>query len=159
MIWLAAPFLLAVLASGGVTQTVDAAPYVLQVTVAGDPVQAGDAASFRVIVEGDVKSARLEARALPARGTPATPVRAQVSGGPEAGAFTGTVSLPVRGDWMLVLSATGPAGSGSVQIPLRASSPVVLPTWLGWLIGLSPLVGLIGFGIAQRRQLRLRHCP
>jgi hypothetical protein len=52
------------------------------------------------------------------------------------------------------VSLDGPQGPGTGSIVVTVSAPGAIPVWLGWLIGLSPLVGLAWFGLAQRRHWR-----
>lgn len=89
----------------------------------------------------------------PDTGTDATPVGVVISPASDTpGAYNVNVTPPVRGNWLLHLRVSGPAGSFTGDIPMDVLSPPVMPTWLGWLIGLSPLSVLIGFILMQVRK-------
>jgi len=53
----------------------------------------------------------------------------------------GVLHLPVRGAWQVGIDLDGPAGHGSASLDVTVSAPNAIPPWLGWLIGLSPLIG------------------
>jgi hypothetical protein len=62
----------------------------------------------------------------------------------------------VRGSWRLIVELDGPQGQGSSGLAVTSVVPFVLPAWLGWLLGLSPLIGcawLIWHQWRYRRQL------
>ena len=72
----------------------------------------------------------------------------------EPGSYTGEVSFPVRGAWDLQLHASGPEGEATADVPITVAAPSAIPVWIGWLIGLSPLVGLAWFAWWNRNYLR-----
>jgi hypothetical protein len=65
----------------------------------------------------------------------------------------GSISLPVRGAWYLLIDLNGPRGPGTASVDLTVLAPNAIPPWLGWLIGLSPLLGCAWLA---RQQLRYR---
>lgn len=82
----------------------------------------------------------------PAPGTDATPVGVALSpDGDTPDAYDVNVTPPIRGAWLLHLTVSGPAGSFAGDIPMNVLSPPVMPMWLGWLIGLSPVSLLLTF--------------
>jgi len=88
----------------------------------------------------------------PAAGTDATPVGVAISPDSDTlGAYDVDVTPPVRGSWLLHLTVSGPAGSFAGDIPMNVLSPPIMPTWLGWLIGLSPASLLLTFILMQVR--------
>jgi hypothetical protein len=99
---------------------------------------------------------RVTAVVRPGPGTDATPSRLVLLQ-PEAHdptSFAGVVSFPVQGDWTLEITASGPLGEGVTSIPFSVAGPAPIPTWLGWLIGLSPVIGLVWFAQWNRAYLR-----
>jgi hypothetical protein len=95
--------------------------------------------------------------AYPQAGTNSTAVHAQLLPDPDHhGMLMGSLQLPVRGAWRLVVELDGPQGRGSAGLAVASVVPFVLPPWLGWLLGLSPLAGcawLIWHQWRYRRQL------
>jgi hypothetical protein len=63
--------------------------------------------------------------------------------------------LPGQGLWTLHFTISGPEGtySGST-LPFRVAPPPDVPMWLGWLIGLTPLYGLIWFEWRELRRVQ-----
>lgn len=62
--------------------------------------------------------------------------------------------LGTDGAWDLEIDLDGPAGSGSVRVPVKVAAPAAIPVWLGWAIGLSPLLGIAWFARWNQRQLK-----
>ncbi len=95
--------------------------------------------------------------AVPQAGTDSTPISAELSPDPaHPGALVGSLQLPLRGAWRLMVELHGPQGQGSAGLVMTSVVPFVLPAWLGWVLGLSPLVGcawLIWHQWRYRRQL------
>jgi len=60
----------------------------------------------------------------------------------------------VQGAWRLEIEVNGAAGVGTVSLPIEVAGPPAIPIWLGWLIGLSPMLGLAWFAGWNRRYLR-----
>jgi len=86
----------------------------------------------------------------PAPSTDAIPARVTISPDKDtSGTYDISVTPAVRGLWLLHLTVIGPSGSFTGDIPIDALGPPVIPTWLGWLIGLSPLPLLIAFFWSQ----------
>jgi hypothetical protein len=82
----------------------------------------------------------------PAPSTDAIPVRVIISPDSDTPSVSDiTVTPPIRGLWLLHLTVSGPAGSSVGDIPINVQGPPVIPTWLGWLIGLLPLPLLVTF--------------
>jgi len=84
---------------------------------------------------------------------PTRPVRMEPATG-AAGGYAGAVLLSVRGGWDLEVRVSGPAGAGVARVPVEVTAPWVVPEWIGWLVGLSPLVGLGWFAWWQRGYAR-----
>src|SRR5215472_9240957 len=80
-----------------------------------------------------------------------TPVRASLS--PDSNVLNGVqgnAEITVQGLWNLDIVVTGSAGRGEASVPITATAPPALPTWLGWVIGGIPLYGLFVFLLLQR---------
>ncbi len=82
---------------------------------------------------------------------PATPVRASLSPDPNVpGGVQGAAEITVQGTWALDIVVTGSAGQGEALVPITATTPPAIPTWLGWVIGGILLYGLLVFLLVQR---------
>ena len=66
------------------------------------------------------------------------------------GGVQGNAEITVQGTWALDIVVTGSAGRGETSVPITATAPPALPTWLGWVIGFIPLYGLFVFLLLQR---------
>jgi hypothetical protein len=100
--------------------------------------------------------AQLTAIGRPGLGTDATPthVARLVEEPTEQGSYAAELAFAVAGSWDVEIDVDGPAGSGSVQVPVQVAAPAAIPVWLGWAIGLSPLLGVAWFASWNRRELR-----
>jgi hypothetical protein len=145
------------------SESVSAGPYLVVVNQYADPARAGQGMDITVsAVPGSpsLQETSLSVIGKPAPGTDATqtravPLREEVP--LEPGSYFATISFPVAGAWQLVLTADGPAGSGTAVVAVQVAAPTAIPFWLGWLIGLSPLVGVAWFAWWSRGYLaRLR---
>jgi hypothetical protein len=138
------------------TTTVEAGAYPLTVALYADPPRAGQ--EFAVVVTpapGSVAPDAVRLVARPGLGTNATPTRALLTPDPDApGSFAGTAHLPVVGPWLLDVLVDGPAGPATATVPVTAGAPGAVPIWLGWALGLAPLLGLAWFVGWQHRYLR-----
>jgi hypothetical protein len=93
--------------------------------------------------------------AYPGLGINAVPVHANLLPDQRvSNALRGAIHLPVRGQWHLLIGLDGPRGRGATSMDLTVSAPDALPIWLGWLIGLSPLVGCAWLACHQWRYRR-----
>lgn len=129
-----------------------AGPYHLKVSLYTYPANAGFALPFAIAPEQSVQGTlTYNVTSIPDEGVHATPVHASIS--PDANVSNGvqgSAEITVQGQWGLDILVNGPAGSGEVDIPLTATAPPAIPDWLGWLIGLIPLYGLLIFLLLQR---------
>src|SRR5262249_11978553 len=134
-------------------------PYLLEILLDRDPPLVGQplGVAVRVWLDGaPLHGATVAVAGRPGPGTEATalPVLALVPEATEVGSWAGELVLPVRGAWELEVRVDGPAGIAQSGVGLVAASSTAIPIWLGWLIGLSPLVGVVWFAAQQRRYLR-----
>jgi hypothetical protein len=148
----AAVLALAPMAGSTRTDAYAAGPYTVIVTRV-DPVDAGSATRFAVTVK-PADGAGVVAITLPGPGTPARPGRTVIAPGGRAGTYEVTATFPVRGAWVLAIDVAGRAGRGRAVVPVTAAAPGAIPIWLGWTIGLSPLLGVAAFLAVQVRAAR-----
>jgi hypothetical protein len=86
----------------------------------------------------------------PAPSTDAIRIRVALSPDSDTpGVYDVHLTPSVRGQWLLHLIVSGTAGSFTGDIPLVVQGPPVIPTWLGWLIGLTPLPLIVIFFWSQ----------
>lgn len=124
---------------------VQAGPYQLTVDLYTYPAHASYALPFAIAprqsIEGtlsyDVSSVPDKSDAF------ATPVRASLSSDSNVrNGVQGNAEITVQGLWYLDIVVTGSAGRGEVRVPVAATAPPAMPTWLGWTIGFIPFYGL-----------------
>lgn len=140
------------------SETRYAGVYALRIDLYSDPPFTGRQLRFDVLVSAattdQLRSLALTAEAVPEAGTNGTAVPASVSPAAQSvGGFQGYVTMQVRGDWRLRFTVSGPGGTNAVDLPLRVAAPTAIPLWFAWLIGMAPLLGVIGFGVRQRSYL------
>jgi len=62
--------------------------------------------------------------------------------------------IPRAGSWRIVFTLQGPRGAGSAEFSVAVAPAPALPPWAGWVIALSPLLGVAWFAFQQRGLLR-----
>ena len=132
---------------------VHAGPYPLTVSLYTYPAHASYALPFAIAPQQSISGTlTYDVSSIPdPSDVPATPVRATLS--PDAnvpGGVQGDAEITVQGKWALDIVVTGSAGRGEAFVPITATAPPALPTWLGWVIGFIPLYGLFVFLLSQR---------
>lgn len=141
------------LASGGPahTETLMAGPYVIDVNLYQDPPMTDQ--SVQVTVVPHDSGLHLSGRILevPGLGTDAVELHAQLSPAGQTSTLSGSIRMPVRGAWNIVVQLNGPKGAGQASFPITVAAPGAMPIWLGWLIGLTPLLGVAWLVWHQRR--------
>ena len=132
---------------------VQAGPYPLTVSLYTYPAHASYALPF-TIAPRQYASGPLtyEVSSIPdPSDVPVTPVRTSLSPDPNVpGGVQGAAEITVQGMWALDIIVTGSAGQGEASVPITATAPPAIPTWLGWVIGFIPLYGLVVFLLSQR---------
>jgi hypothetical protein len=128
-------------------------PYPLTVSLYTYPAHASYALPFAIAPQQPIRGAlTYNVTSIPdPSAVPATPVRASLS--PDShvpGGVQGAAEITVQGKWVLDIVVTGSAGRGEAFIPIIATAPPAIPTWLGWAIGYIPLYGLLVFLFMQR---------
>ncbi len=137
---------------------VKAGPYPLTVSLYTDPANAGYDLPFAIAPQHRQSGVlTFDVTSVPGTGVVATRVHASLA--PDANVrngVQGAAEITVRGMWNLLVSVDGPQGHAEVSVPVTATAPPAIPLWLGWLIGLIPLYGLLAFMLLQRsRQEKL----
>jgi hypothetical protein len=144
------------------SETLTAGPYIIVLNLFQDPPQVEQPLDVSVVC---CAGAHLSGRILgiPGLGTNGVIVRANLTPGTQPGTLLGSIRLPVRGAWHLVVDLNGSRGQGTASLDVTVTAPNAIPTWLGWLIGLSPLVGCAWLARQQWRYRRAllskRHAP
>ena len=140
-------------------EQLSAGPYLLSVQLNDDPAKVEQPLELTVQPlpgSAALDGATVTVTGVPGLGTDAMQTRETtmqpVSG--EPGSYTGQVSFPVRGAWDLEVGVSGPAGEKTASVPLIVAAPEAIPVWLGWLIGMSPLAGVVWFVWWNRGYLR-----
>jgi hypothetical protein len=141
------------------TVTLIAGPYVIDVNLYQDPPETDQSVEVTIVPHED--SLRLTGRVLmvPGLGTDAIELHSNLSPLGQTGTLVGTVRMPVRGAWQIVIHLSGPKGEGEASFPVTVAAPGAIPIWLGWLIALTPLLGItwmVWFQIRYRKKLLLR---
>ena len=132
---------------------VQAGPYPLTVNLYTYPAHASYALPFSIAPQQSINGAlTYDVSSVPdPSDVPATPVRASVAPDPNVhNGVQGDAEITVQGGWTLNIVVNGVAGRGEASVPIVATAPPAIPTWLGWLIGLIPFYGLLAFLLWQR---------
>lgn len=58
------------------------------------------------------------------------------------------------GRWEWAFAIDGPRGKGTGKMTVRFDEAPPFPVWAGWLVGLTPLWGLIWFAFREARRVR-----
>lgn len=125
------------------SEILTAGPYTIIMSFSQDPPEVETPLEVTIKNQsGTMLSGRIVAQ--PGLGTDGATLYTQLRAVPgEQGTLVGTVHLPVRGAWNIIADLNGPHGRGTASIAVTVSAPNAIPIWLGWLIGLSPLLGCI----------------
>ncbi|QBD81647.1 hypothetical protein EPA93_39030 [Ktedonosporobacter rubrisoli] len=124
------------------TETRAAGPYVIDVGLSQDPPYVDTPLQLTITPHGRLGGLQGQIIAQPGLGTNATNLHTQLKA-VGANALTGSISFPVRGAWQIVIELNGKQGHGSADFDVTVAAPGAIPTWLGWLIGMTPLVGIV----------------
>ena len=136
------------------SETLMVGPYTIVVNLFENPPQVGQPLEISIVPRESMHLSG-QIKALPRAGTDSTPTHATlVADKNQPDKLVGSIQLPVRGGWQVVIELDGPKGHGTASFDVNAIVPNALPAWLGWLIGLSPLVGFAWFIWHQWRYRR-----
>lgn len=107
----------------------------------------GQALAFTIQPEATVSEAlTYQVTAVPGTFVNAVPVKATLGSDLDRpNGVSGSVNLPVTGQWLLNIEVDGPRGASYEDVPVLVGPPPTIPMWLGWLIGLIPVWGIFGF--------------
>ena len=124
------------------TETLIAGSYTIDVNLYQDPPVADQASEITVVPHE--ASLRLSGRVIlmPGLGTDAVELHSNLVSLNQTNTLVGTIRMPVRGAWQIVIQLNGPRGAGEASFPVRVAGPGAMPFWLAWLIALTPLVGI-----------------
>ena len=148
------PFFLVALTAAGAsplaTQTAQIGPYRLLLSFYSLP-RAGQQLNMTIESKTPGVGLRFSQVMLnPAPSTDAISIRVALSPDRDTpGVFDVHLTPSVRGQWLLHLTVSDTAGSFTGDIPLVVQGPPIIPTWLGWLIGLTPLPLIVIFFWSQ----------
>jgi hypothetical protein len=133
------------------TETLIAGPYIIDVNLYQDPPVTDQSSEITVVPHEE--NLRLTGRILmvPGLGTDAVELHSNLVPQNQASTLVGTLRMPVRGAWQIVIQLNGPRGAGEASFPVRVAGPGAMPYWLAWLIALTPLVGIAWMIWHQRR--------
>jgi hypothetical protein len=112
--------------------------------------------AVRVDLDGrPVTGATVTVQGFPGLGTSASAIRPLVLTADPAtpGRYRGELTIPIHGGWLLDVQVSGAAGLHRAEVPLLVGAPAAIPHWLGWAIGLAPLLGVAWFAWWNRRLL------
>lgn len=126
------------------SQTLVVGPYTVVVGLSEYPPIVGDALDVTV-KEPSAMSLSGGLTAQPGLGTDAIAAHASFVAQSDA-TLDASIHLVVKGAWSLVFDLDGPKGHGTGSIDVIVSAPGAISPWLGWTIGLSPLLGCIWLG-------------
>jgi hypothetical protein len=137
------------------TVRVTAGPYALTVSLYTDPARAGFALPFAIAPELPTSGTlTYQVTSVPGFDVDATPVHASLSKDARVpNGVQGEAEITVQGDWSLQVVVNGPAGQGEADVPVTATAPPLMPSWLAWSLGFLPLVGLLAFLLLQRARI------
>ncbi|HJT56432.1 MAG TPA: hypothetical protein VJ761_08055, partial [Ktedonobacteraceae bacterium] len=144
------------LASGGPahTETLMAGPYIIDVNLYQDPPMTDQSVKVTVVPHQSGLHLSGSILVVPGLGTDAVELRSQLLPVGQSNTLVGSIRMPVRGAWNVVVQVNGPQGSGQASFPITVAAPGAIPIWLGWLIALVPLLGVAWLVWHQRRYRR-----
>ena len=116
-------------------------PYVVEVDFAEYPPQIEQPLNITVVAQNHLPLSG-QVTAQPGPGTDGVTIHTPfTSTQKEPWILVSSIHLPVRGAWHLVFDLDGTRGRGTASMDITVTAPNAMSPWLGWLIGLSPLVG------------------
>ncbi|MFL5627516.1 MAG: hypothetical protein ACJ788_18210 [Ktedonobacteraceae bacterium] len=123
------------------SETLAVGPYITEVNLYANPPQVGQPVNISIVTR-DSMHLTGQIIALPRPGTDASKTHTLlIDDTGHANTLKGSIQLPVRGAWQLLIELDGSKGHGTASLDVEAVVPNALPPWLGWLLGLSPLLG------------------
>ncbi|HLL79104.1 MAG TPA: hypothetical protein VKT25_06365 [Ktedonobacteraceae bacterium] len=141
------------------TETLQAGPYVVNVNLYSDPPMTDQSVKVTVVPQDSHLRLTGAIYTIPGLGTDAVELHSQLTPLDTSGTLVGSIRMPVRGAWTILVQLNGPQGAGQASFPITVAAPGAIPIWLGWLIGLLPMLGvswLIWHQYRYRRRLLAR---
>ena len=138
------------------TERLTAGPYTIDVNLYQNPPVTDISVKVTVVPHG--KSGPLSGSIVvqPGLGTDAVSLHSLLSPPNQSGVLVGSIRMPVRGSWQVVVQLTGAKGTGSASFLITVAAPGAIPVWLAWLIALTPapaIAWLIWHQFRYRRRL------
>lgn len=137
------------------TETLQAGPYIVNVNLYQDPPMTDQAVEVTVVPQDIHVRLTGSINTIPGLGTDAVELHSRLTPLDASGTLVGNIRMPVRGAWTIEVQLDGPQGAGQASFPITVAAPGAIPTWLGWLIGLIPMVG-IGWLVWHQYRYRRR---
>jgi hypothetical protein len=133
------------------TKSLFAGPYIIDVNLYQDPPVTDQSSEVTVVPHEE--NLRLYGRILmvPGLGTDAVELHSNLVPVSQTNTLVGTLRMPVRGAWQIVIQLNGPRGAGEASFSVRVAGPGAMPFWMAWLIALTPLLGIAWMIWHQRR--------
>ena len=135
-------------------ETLMVGSYIVDVNLYQDPPVTDQAVEVTVVPHESGLHLTGDILMVPGLGTDAVELRSQLSPLGQSNTLVGSIRMPVRGAWNIVVQLNGPQGEGQASFPITVAAPGAIPVWLGWLIGTTPLLGVAWLVWHQRRYRR-----
>jgi hypothetical protein len=132
--------------------TVAAGPYIVDINFMQNPPYVDQPLALTVVPHDH--NLKLQGRivAQPGLGTDAVPLQSNLSAtGDQSDMLMGSIRMPVKGAWQIVIELNGSKGPGSGSVNVTVGAPGAMPAWLAWLIGCTPLLGIAWWLWLQHR--------
>jgi hypothetical protein len=133
------------------TETLMVGSYIVDVNLYQDPPMTDQTVEVTVVPHESHLLLTGSISMVPGLGTDAVELHSQLSLLDQSSTLVGSIRMPVRGAWNIVVQLTGPQGTGQGSFPIVVAAPGAIPIWLGWLIGMAPLLGVAWLLWHQRR--------
>ncbi len=133
------------------TETLLAGPYIIDVNLYQDPPVADQASEITVVPHDANLRLSGSVIEMPGLGTDAVTLHSNLEPLNQTNTLIGTIRMPVRGAWQIVIQLNGPRGAGEASFPVTVAGPGAMPFWMAWLIALTPFVGITWWIFHQRR--------
>jgi hypothetical protein len=133
------------------TKSLIAGPYIIDFNLYQDPPVTDQSSEVTVVPHEE--GLRLYGRILmvPGLGTDAVELHSNLVPLSQTSTLVGTLRMPVRGAWQIIIQLNGPRGAGEASFSVRVAGPGAMPFWMAWLIALTPLLGIAWMIWHQRR--------
>jgi len=133
------------------TETLLAGPYIIDVNLYQDPPVADQSSEITVVPHDANLRFSGSIVVMPGLGTDAVPLHTNLELLNQTNTLVGTIRMPVRGAWQIVIQLNGLRGAGEASFPVTVAGPGAMPFWMAWLIALTPFVGITWWIFHQRR--------